>query len=255
MSSELDALKLLRQLTPSRVRLGSNQGVANTQQVLDLQMAHAQAKDAILLPLQSELLKRSLAEREIVEVRSRACDRSEYLRRPDLGRCLDLQTLPDQLEGPFDVVFVIGDGLSATAVERHAAPVLSAAIQQLDGWSVAPIFIATQARVALADDIGERLNALFTVMMIGERPGLTVSDSMGLYLTFAPRKGTPDSSRNCISNIHGNGGLLHQAAADKLVWLMQQAKRLGCTGIALKDDMPSTLLDQNVELLPRKDFE
>lgn len=248
MSDKLDSLDFLRQLTPSRVRLGSNQGVADTSQVLDFQMAHAQAKDAILFPLQSGRLKHDLAAFEVIEVSSKARNRSEYLRRPDLGRCLDPQTLPELMDGPFDVVFVIGDGLSSKAVERHAVPVLSAIVEQLDGWSLAPIFLATQARVALADDIGERLNALFTVMMIGERPGLSVSDSMGLYLTFAPRKGTPDSSRNCISNIHGNDGLSHQIAADKLVWLIKKGKRLGCTGIALKDEMPSALLDEDAKM-------
>lgn len=241
-------LDSFRKLTPSRLRLGSNKGTANTREVLDFQLAHSRAKDAVHTQLQISHLKANFIGHTVIEVKSLASDRSEYLRRPDLGRKLDPAFYPlVPLGGPFHVAFVIGDGLSSASVEKHAAPVVRAIIQQLEGWSVAPIFIAKQARVAIADEIGECLGALFTVMMIGERPGLSVSSSMGIYLTYSPRRGTLDSARNCISNIHDNGGLSHKDAGDKLVWLMKCGRQKQCTGINLKDEIPVALIEMDKE--------
>jgi ethanolamine ammonia-lyase small subunit len=135
--------------------------------------------------------------------------------------------------GEHEVVFVIADGLSATAVRRHAVPFLKACIERLSGWSIAPIVIATQARVAIGDEIGQALGAQLCAVLIGERPGLSVADSLGVYLTFAPRVGTRDACRNCISNIHSSG-LSYEAGAARLVWLMSEARRRGLTGIGLK---------------------
>ena len=142
------------------------------------------------------------------------------------------ETLP---KGDYDAVIVIGDGLSATAVMQNAVPVAQALLARLGGMKLAPLVIATQARVALGDDIGAALGAKLVVMLIGERPGLTVSDSLGIYLTFDPKRGTPDSARNCISNVHGQGGLSAEAAADMLAWLMREALRRGLTGVGLKE--------------------
>ncbi|HEY0184930.1 MAG TPA: ethanolamine ammonia-lyase light chain EutC [Rhodopila sp.] len=135
----------------------------------------------------------------------------------------------------WDAVFVIADGLSPVAVQRHAPPLLLACLQRLAGWSVAPIVIATQARVALGDEIGACLNAELCAVLIGERPGLSVADSLGVYLTYRPRTGRRDAERNCISNIHADG-LSYDAAADMLSWLMTEARRRKLTGIDLKDD-------------------
>lgn len=137
--------------------------------------------------------------------------------------------------GPWDAVFVIADGLSPVGVQVHAAPLLRACLDRLPGWSVAPIVIATQARVALGDEIGALLQADLCVVLIGERPGLSVANSLGVYLTYHPRLGRRDSERNCISNIHADG-LSYDAAADMLVWLMTEARVRKLTGVALKDD-------------------
>jgi ethanolamine ammonia-lyase small subunit len=137
--------------------------------------------------------------------------------------------------GPYDAVFVIADGLSATAVHAHAARTLSEVVARLPGWSFGPVVLALQARVALGDEIGALMHATMVVVLIGERPGLTVPNSLGAYLTYGPRTGRRDSERNCVSNIHADG-LPYALAADKLAWLMMQARTLRLTGVALKED-------------------
>jgi ethanolamine ammonia-lyase small subunit len=137
------------------------------------------------------------------------------------------------------VVFVIADGLSARAVHDHAAPMLLAVLPRLPDWRIAPVVLATQARVALGDEIGQRLRADLVVMLIGERPGLSAADSLGIYLTAHPKTGRRDHERNCISNIHPPGGLDYHRAADTLTHLMTQARHLGITGTTLKDDLPT----------------
>jgi ethanolamine ammonia-lyase small subunit len=175
-------------------------------------------------------------------VHSDAADRATYLRRPDLGRRLDRDSAArlDRARAAspadsYDAVFVIADGLSASAVQRHAMPMFAAAAALLAGWRLAPIVLAEQARVALGDEIGARLGAGMSIVLIGERPGLTVPQSLGIYLTYAPQVGRRDAERNCISNIHADG-LSYQTAAEKLEWLMSQARNLRLTGVALKED-------------------
>jgi ethanolamine ammonia-lyase small subunit len=209
--------------------------------MLDFQLAHAKARDAVHTPLDTAAMTRAVQPNPSVIVHSRAPDRVTYLRRPDLGRVLDpAAELPD---GPWDAVFVVGDGLSPIAVQRHAPPLLRDCLVRLAGWSIAPIVIATQARVALGDDIGARLNARLCAVLIGERPGLSVADSLGVYLTYQPRPGRLDSERNCISNIHPDG-LSYQAAADMLVWLMTEARHRKLTGVDLKADRPLGVPDR-----------
>ena len=133
-------------------------------------------------------------------------------------------------------MFVIADGLSSSAVSLNAIPMLRAAISRLKDFKIAPIVIATQARVAIGDDIGERLGAKLCAILIGERPGLSVAESLGIYLTYNPKRGCRDSARNCISNIHGQGGLSFEAAADTLTWLMREALRRQLTGVDLKEE-------------------
>ena len=161
-------------------------------------------------------------------------DRLTYLRRPDLGRRLDPACeLP---RGDYDVAFVLADGLSARAVEAHAVPLLQACLARLQGWRIAPIVLAEQARVALGDEIGSRLNAACAAVLIGERPGLSAADSLGVYVTWQPQPGRQDSERNCISNIHG-GGLDYEIAARMLVWLLTESRRRRLSGVGLKLDM------------------
>ena len=223
----------LRAATPARIGLGRTGNALAITDVLAFQLAHAKARDAVHTELDTNALMQAIAPLETRTVRSRAGDRGIYLRRPDLGRQLD-PACRDRLVGCYDVVFIMADGLSPVGVQRHAPPLLRACLPRLAGWSIAPVVIATQARVALGDEIGARLKATLCVMLIGERPGLTVADSLGVYLTYAPRTGRRDSERNCISNIH-RSGLSYEAAADMLVWLMTEARSRQLTGVELKD--------------------
>jgi ethanolamine ammonia-lyase small subunit len=205
------------------------------------------ARDAIHAALDVDALEAALRGDgwEVLRARSRAPDRTTYLRRPDLGRQLDddaAQALRARAGPPVDLSLVIGDGLSSLAATRHALPLLSALRPQLPAaLRLAPIVIATQARVALADEVGEALGARMAVMLIGERPGLSSPDSLGLYITHAPRRGRHDAERNCISNVRPEG-LSYEAAAFKLAWFVREALRRGLTGVALKDESASAVL-------------
>ncbi len=223
----------LRQATRARIGLGRAGDAMKIGDVLDFQFAHAKARDAVHTKLDVATLRAALPSG--IEVHSEAPDRETYLRRPDLGRRLAPDCLPLLPEGEYDAALVIADGLCATAVMQNAVPVYEAVAERLRGFKLAPPIIATQARVALGDDIGEALGAKLVAVLIGERPGLTVSDSLGIYLTYNPRRGTLDSARNCISNVHAHGGLSHGAAADMLAWLMREALRRGLTGVGLKE--------------------
>ncbi len=240
-----DRWRELRQATPARIGLGRNGDTLPLGPVLDFQLAHAEARDAVHAALDVETLRAALAPRPTLAVRSAAANRSDYLRRPDLGRRLDeasVAMLEQAAGAPCDCLMVIADGLSATAVMRHAVPLLDRCLPRLARHAVAPVVIATQGRVALGDEIGELLGARLCVMLIGERPGLSVADSLGVYLTYAPSVGRRDSERNCLSNIHARGGLTHAQAADKLCWLIDQALTRGLTGVALKDTAGSPSL-------------
>ncbi len=233
-----DIWQALRAATPARIGLGRTGDALPLRAVLDLQLDHARARDAVHAPLDATKLAEELAPLRVVHVSSAAPDRPTYLRRPDLGRRLAEATpLPDG-QG-CDVLFVIGDGLSASGVQAGAAALVQACIAQLPELTIGPVVIARQARVALADAIGERLRARVTVMVIGERPGLSVADSLGIYMTFAPRVGRADSERNCISNIHDAGGLSVVQAAQTLGWLLRESLRRQLSGVDLKDDQAS----------------
>jgi ethanolamine ammonia-lyase small subunit len=224
----------LRAATPARVGLARTGETVALRHVLAFQLAHARARDAVQLPLDPLALAAELAPLPVLHARSAAPDRTTYLCRPDLGRALAPPDPPWPAPGAFDAAFVLADGLSARAVARHGPPLLRACLERLAGWRIAPVVIAAQARVALGDAIGERLGAAMVAVLIGERPGLSVADSLGVYLTFAPRPGRHDSERNCLSNIHASG-LGIAAAADTLAWLMREAGRRRLTGVALKE--------------------
>jgi ethanolamine ammonia-lyase small subunit len=230
----------LRRFTHARIALGRAGDSLPTHRLLELGMAHAQARDAVLKPLSVEAVTHQLKATGLdsVSVHSAAPDRAAYLGRPDLGRRLDeasrglLSKL--HLSRPPDVAFIIADGLSAVAAERHAVPVLRLTCAALAGWQIGPVIVAEQARVALGDETGELLNAELLVMMLGERPGLSSPDSLGIYVTYRPRVGRTDAERNCISNVRREG-LSYDLAAHKLHQLLNSARKLTMTGIGLKD--------------------
>jgi ethanolamine ammonia-lyase small subunit len=232
---ERDLFAPYRLATRARIGLGRCGDGVPTAAHLELQLAHARARDAVHGAVDFAAMAARLAPLPTVTVRSRCERRAQYLARPDLGRALDPAAAARLEAGPYDVAFVIGDGLSAAAVEHHAEATLSASLARLGDLAVAPVVLAEQARVALADEIGQALQARLAVILIGERPGLSAPDSLGAYLTFAPRPGRMDSERNCVSNIHG-AGLTYEAAAAKIGWLVHEALRLGLTGVNLKED-------------------
>jgi ethanolamine ammonia-lyase small subunit len=217
----------LKRFTPARVALGRTGHSLPTAELLRFQLDHARARDAVY-----ESLDASALGFDHILVRSAARDRSEYLRRPDLGRRLAGASL---LRGDYDAAVVIADGLSAAAVHHHAPGVVAALLKLLEGWRLAPIVVALQARVALGDEIGEALGARMVAVLIGERPGLTSPDSLGIYLTWDPRPGRTDAQRNCVSNIRTEG-VSYDLATRKLHFLMIEARRRKLTGVDLKDD-------------------
>lgn len=249
-----DPWAALRRHTPARIALGRSGGSLPTAEVLRFAHAHARARDAVHVLLDTVKLATELADAgwPPLLVASQAPTRPEYLRRPDWGRRLrpeDAQALRDAATGPVDLVVVVADGLSALAVQQHALPVLRAlhaALQAGDDsegppptW--APVLIATQARVALADDVGAALQARLALILLGERPGLSAADSLGAYLTWAPQPGRTDAERNCVSNIRPDG-LAPAIAGQRLAWLVRQALRRRLSGVGLKDDSATALL-------------
>ncbi|MGH8728927.1 MAG: ethanolamine ammonia-lyase subunit EutC [Burkholderiales bacterium] len=237
----VDPWQQFRQHTRARIALGHAGASLPTEEVLSFQLAHAMARDAVQAKLDVETLADKVRAQghEVLLARSAAESRDAYLKRPDLGRMLDEESralLARAASVPsYDAVFVLADGLSAVAVERNALPLLDELADKLEGWRFAPIVIATQSRVALGDEIGDLLKAEMVAMLIGERPGLSSPDSLGIYLTFDPKPGRVDSERNCISNIRPEG-LAYSLAAHKLCYLMNEARRLKLTGVALKDE-------------------
>ena len=245
-----DAWHRLREHTAARIALGRSGAGLPTDELLRFGLAHAQARDAVHLALDVAALTARLRPLNLTThaVRSAATDRASYLLRPDLGRRLhpdDAARLRDlsRPEG-CDLLIVIGDGLSAQAIERQAPPLLEAVLSQAPpDWSIGPLVIATQARVALGDEVGAALGARLVAMLIGERPGLSSPDSLGIYLTWAPQAGRHDAQRNCISNVRPEG-LPPAAAATRLWWLCREARQLRLTGVELKDRSDQPLLSQ-----------
>jgi ethanolamine ammonia-lyase small subunit len=230
----------LRQFTPARIALGRVGNSLPTDEVLRFGFAHALAQDAVHLPLDAATLGAALqtAHWQTLCVHSRASDRATYLLRPDYGRRLSdasAAALVGYADKSCDLVFVAADGLSALAVQRHTLPLLEALRALLPvAWSLGPVVIVEQGRVAIGDEIGELLRARMAVVLIGERPGLSSPDSLGIYLTFAPKLGRSDAERNCVSNVRPEG-LSYDAAARRIIWLLNEASRTQLTGVGLKD--------------------
>jgi ethanolamine ammonia-lyase small subunit len=216
----------LRYLTAARIALGRCGHSLPTRELLAFQLAHAKARDAAHHSLDTGLL----AGRRPLRLRSAAGDRGTYLRRPDLGRRLDSDSASLLNKAGWDLAIVVADGLSAIAVNRQAELVLDVLIPSLDGLRIAPIFIVEQGRVAIGDEIGERVGAALALVLIGERPGLSSPDSLGAYLTWAPRVGRTDAERNCVSNIR-NGGLEPDQGAQRIAGLIRVARERRVTGV------------------------
>ena len=224
----------LRSMTQARVRLGRSGSALPTAALLAFDLDHARARDAVQADLSVDALEAAIGS-PLICVRSRADDRATYLRRPDLGRLLAVADEPLLSPDGATLAIVIADGLSALAVQAHAAPVIAAIVDRLPDWHIAPLVVARQARVAIGDTIGALLGVDLVLVLIGERPGLSAPDSLGAYLTWHPRPGLPDSERNCVSNIRPPRGLSYAAAADTIAQLLRAARSGERTGVTLKD--------------------
>ncbi len=253
-SLHLDPWQQLKSYTRARIAIGRVGSSLPTKEVLDFGLSHAMARDAVHLPLDINALEADVQAQgfNTIRVRSMAADRATYLLRPDWGRRLSEQSLTaltqQKSAKPLDFLIVIGDGLSSLAVSRHVAPLLSEMKNYLPSdWHTGHVVIASQARVAIGDEIGQALNAKIVAMLIGERPGLSSPDSLGIYLTYSPKLGLSDADRNCISNVRPEG-LQYAAAAKKLVWLAKEAARLKVTGVALKDESDVQEIAQQASL-------
>ncbi len=233
------SLRDLRSLTQARIALGAHGAGLPTAAALAFGLDHARAREAVWTPLDTEAIREALTAQglESVEVRSNVTDRAEYLRRPDRGRMMNPESGAALDGAGCDLAIVIADGLSATAVALNAVPMATALAERANraGWRLAPVVVATQARVALGDPVGARLKARAVAVLIGERPGLSASDSLGCYITFAPEPGLPDSRRNCISNIRQDG-LSIEAAAEQMEALLRAMFVQNVSGVGLRRD-------------------
>jgi len=245
-----DPWRNLRRFTQARIAQGHAGCGLPTAASLDFALAHALARDAIHQPWDIERFAEEVKQSglEALCLSTPVADRVQYLQRPDLGRELDeasRQTLLARQQHAVDVALVISNGLSSIAAERHGLALLKAivAIYRDIPLRCGPVCLVPNARVAFADQIGALLNARLSVIVVGERPGLSAADSLGIYLTYAPQVGRTDAERNCISNIRPPEGLSYQAAAAKLAYLSYEALQRGLSGVGLKDDMPRHLLD------------
>ncbi|MGF2686444.1 ethanolamine ammonia-lyase subunit EutC [Marinobacter sp. DUT-3] len=252
--------RVLRQFTDARIGLGRAGVSLPTHELLKFQLAHAQARDAVHFPLDVERLVDDLAEsstalpeKSPLRLKSQAEDRLTYLQRPDLGRCLSQESVECLAghrasdPGESDIAIVIVDGLSSSAIQNNAVPMVTQFLRDLEDnsgdWRLAPLTIVEQGRVAIGDQIGECLGASVVVVLIGERPGLSSPDSLGIYLTWGPESGLSDARRNCISNVRP-AGLSFEHASQRLLYLMREARRLGISGVGLKDRTEEVVIEK-----------
>lgn len=247
----------LRKITAARIALGRTGGSISTREQLEFRLAHARARDAVHAPFDMQPLAMALRMlgAEVMTAESAAKNRAEYLRRPDLGRVLSADSRSMLLERSSilrrqDLAIIVSDGLSTHAAATQAPLVLAPLLSSLRRakWSVAPIIIARNARVALQDEVGEILNAQLSLILLGERPGLGAVDSLGAYFTFGPAPGRVDADRNCISNIR-DGGLSPGLAAQKIHLLLEKSRNAGFSGVLLKDDTTQLIEDDELAML------
>lgn len=235
-----DEWQSLKAFTAARIALGHAGVSVPTTPMLEFRLAHAHARDAVYSSMNIDVLFNQLVTQghKPIIVQSQALSRAQYLQRPDLGRLPgrdDLEQI-EKYKSEFDIAIILADGLSATSINEHSMPLLSLLIEALKSqrYSVAPIVLAQQARVAIADPIAFKLGAKLSIILIGERPGLSAADSLGAYITFAPRPGLTDECRNCVSNIRP-GGLRYADAADKILFLVEACLKRKLSGVAVKE--------------------
>jgi ethanolamine ammonia-lyase small subunit len=255
------SLPRLRDFTSARVSLPTAGNSIATSEVLNFQLAHAQARDAVHAPFHLQLFAQRmhaelpiLAEASIpvLQLQTNAADRAAYLRQPVLGRTLHPDSAAQLRRTQSDLAIIIADGLSALAVERNAIPVLAHLLPQLlaAGWTIAPLALVEQGRVAIGDPIGFHLGASLSLVLIGERPGLSSPDSLGAYMTWHPHPDRIDADRNCLSNIR-DGGLSPESAGDRLFWYLQAARARQITGTSLKE---GSIGPESLAGVPRKNL-
>lgn len=252
--------RVLRQFTDARIGLGRAGISLPTHELLKFQLAHAQARDAVHFPLNVKRLLKDLGEstaalsgQSPLLLKSQAEDRLTYLQRPDLGRSLSQESLECLAgfcrgdSGESSVAIVIVDGLSSSGIQNNAVPMVTQFLRDLEkeagDWLLAPLIIVEQGRVAIGDEIGECLGASVVVVLIGERPGLSSPDSLGIYLSWGPKSGLSDARRNCISNVRP-AGLSFEHASQRLLYLMREARRLGISGVSLKDRTEEVVIEK-----------
>jgi ethanolamine ammonia-lyase small subunit len=234
--SERDEWHALTRFTSARVALGRAGNGLPTRRVLEFELAHAQARDAVLRPFNPQAVADALARADTMLLTTQATDRQIYLMNPDAGRTLSDASRATIARGHYNAALVIADGLSSTAIDAHGAALAQLVLQALPGLNWAPVAIVSGGRVAIGDDIAHALGAELAIVLIGERPGLSAADSIGIYVTFAAKPGVSgNADRNCISNVRPDGLALEDAAL-RLAWLVTQARKLKLTGIALKED-------------------
>jgi ethanolamine ammonia-lyase small subunit len=249
-----DSWVTLRRFTQARIALGRAGHAVPTGALLDFQLAHAEARDAVHTPWDITAFAgqvRDLGE-EVLILDTPVTGRGEYLRRPDLGRMLTEKSrtrMGSVTDGEADIALIVTNGLSSTALNRHGIPLLQAIVSgyRARRFSIAPIALIANGRVALLDAVGSAVAARVAVIIVGERPGLSAADSLGVYLTFAPQPGNTDAERNCISNIRQPDGLSYEAAVEKLLYLTGEALRRGISGVALKDETAGLLNEGGAE--------
>jgi len=250
----------LRQFTDARIALGRAGQSMPTHAHLGFQLAHAQAKDAVYLPMDIQKISEGITAlgHTSLALHSAAADRAMYVQRPDFGRILSADSrqrlqqwhTAHPTDSAYNVAFVVADGLSALAIHDNAVPLLETVIKQLkqneqtNAWRLGPVVLVEQGRVAVGDDVGEILAAELVVVLVGERPGLSSPNSLGIYFSWTPRRGLNDAQRNCISNVRV-GGLSVEEAGCKLVYLLRKAQQLQLTGVGLKDDQPQAIVGED----------
>jgi ethanolamine ammonia-lyase small subunit len=250
-----DAWSTLKRFTDARIGLGRSGSAVPTREVLKFALAHALARDAVTTVTDWAAVEAEFKDLGLptLRIESAATTRDIYLRRPDLGRTLSARSraaLETEAKTKPDLLIMAGEGLSSMALTANGKAIVQALLVHIkkNGWTLAPILLASQSRVALADEAGEILGAKVALVLIGERPGLSSPDSLGAYLTWEPKRGRTDAERNCVSNIR-KGGLTYDEAAFKIAWLLGQALKFRMTGVALKDESDQAVIGS--ETVPR----
>ncbi|MCE7056376.1 ethanolamine ammonia-lyase subunit EutC [Algoriphagus sp. AGSA1] len=246
MSDVSNPWEKLKDFTDARIALGRTGGSLKTQELLQFRKDHALAKDAVWASLDTNSLESAIQDLKLpsITLTSQAENRETYIKRPDLGRKLSKESITlikSSKSEATAISIILADGLSANAIPLHAIPFLQEFLPRINRHSLAPISIVKQGRVAISDEIGELFSSKISIILIGERPGLSSPYSMGIYLTYNPKAGNTDEKRNCISNIR-TGGLPYAYAAEKLAFLCSEALRLKLSGVLLKDTFDHHLL-------------